>query len=311
MYGDPSPNNAFVPGPGNHGSPWLIDVDNMHYAGQSSERAMCTPRYGAPELERGEGSTTIQTDLHALAVLVFQVLTLVHPLLGDSIIAGAPSEEVRALQGGLPWVDDDSDVNNRCSYGVARACVLTNRLQALAQRAFGAGRMDSDARPTATAWLESLHAAALTTVDCTACRASFYAFQAACAWCGMPRPAHALVYRQVVRRGMEPLPDAWQPVAVLQQGGRLELNPHGEVLASYDPRASDPLRLSLEHTVLRVSTTSRGVVLLSAGANPDAHVGRYRPMELVIPIAGLGGTCLSIDNESGCCTLLRCERVSS
>lgn len=79
--------------------------------------AFYTPGYGASEFVCGHGAVNTLTDAHALAVLVFQTLSLVHPLLGDAVDEGEPELQKRALAGdeAFPWVDHPEDRCNPAS----------------------------------------------------------------------------------------------------------------------------------------------------------------------------------------------------
>lgn len=60
----------------------ICDNDNVGVDGASRTAVLGTRRFMAPEVVRGEAVPSTQTDLHALAVLIFSVLMVQHPLLG-------------------------------------------------------------------------------------------------------------------------------------------------------------------------------------------------------------------------------------
>lgn len=184
---DPSPANAFVSTDLEHHEAWLIDADNLTVAGEGSP--LYTRGYGAPELVAGIRRESTLSDAHALAVIVFQVLSLAHPLIGDAVDEGEPELEDDALAGLWPWIDHPDDDRNRSSVGIPRALVLSPTLRRLAGRAFGPGLADRFARPTARAWVDALHRAVDATVRCPQCEGTIYVNAPACAWCGAPAPA--------------------------------------------------------------------------------------------------------------------------
>jgi eukaryotic-like serine/threonine-protein kinase len=64
------------------GRPLICDNDNVGVNGQSPAAVLGTRRFMAPEIVRGEASPSTQTDLYSLAVLLFYVLMVGHPLVG-------------------------------------------------------------------------------------------------------------------------------------------------------------------------------------------------------------------------------------
>ncbi|HZI04386.1 MAG TPA: serine/threonine-protein kinase, partial [Archangium sp.] len=129
VYADPSPHNIFVSANPDGHELRLIDADNLHYQSAPLATGIYTPGYGAPEVVRGQRGVDTLTDAHAFAVIVFQTLAQVHPLLGDAISDGEPEQEEAALQGGLPWIDHPEDGRNRSSRGFPRDIVLSPRLK--------------------------------------------------------------------------------------------------------------------------------------------------------------------------------------
>ena len=191
VYVDLSPHNVFVSEPSNAYEVRLIDTDNLCTAA-SPGRSLYTPGYGAPEIVRGTGVPSSLGDSHAFAVLAFEALALVHPLLGDAVRDGEPEMEDRAFAGELPWIDAAGDDGNRSSDGIPRDVVLSPRLREDFSRTFGPGLSDPDERPGLARWAEHLHRAADRTVTCPDCSGSYYHNRDACPWCGAPRPGFVL-----------------------------------------------------------------------------------------------------------------------
>ena len=191
VYSDPSPHNIFVSESRDANEVRFIDADNIHYASIAGVPALFTPGYGAPELVRCLGGVNSLTDAHAFAVLAFQTLSLVHPLIGDDIANGSPEREEEALAGRRPWIDDPTDDSNRTSCGIPRTSVLSPRLLDIVGRAFGPGLRDAAKRPGVPEWAERLHAAADATLLCSSCKGTFYFTAKQCPWCNEPRPPFA------------------------------------------------------------------------------------------------------------------------
>jgi DNA-binding helix-hairpin-helix protein with protein kinase domain len=197
-YSDPSPANIFISDDPAFAEVWFIDTDNLRYESSPGSLAgVYTPGYGAPELVQGKSGVTTLTDVHAFAVIAFQVLTLAHPFVGDFVNEGEPELEEQAFAGLIPWVDARDDDRNRASFGVPRKWVLSPRLAEAFDRTFGAGRLIPSKRPGAAEWAERLFAAADATIRCPRCGGTFYLNQPRCTWCDAERPTFALAVFQL------------------------------------------------------------------------------------------------------------------
>lgn len=215
VYCDLSPANVFVSADVAHAEAWLIDLDNLRHDSVPSS-AIYTPGYGAPEVLDGRRGSTSLSDAWSFAVLVIQTLRLVHPFVGDLVADGDADLEVEAFAAKLPWIEHATDDRNRATAGVPREHVVSERLLELARRAFESPRHDVALRPSVSAWVERLHAAADQTLRCNGCLGTFFATAPQCPWCERPREHFV---RGIVRR-WEPghgvvMDEAVKPVARL------------------------------------------------------------------------------------------------
>lgn len=193
-YGDLSPANVFVSAVRDGSEVWMIDCDNICYAASPCTSTYFTPRYGAPELVRGKSGFNTMSDAYAFAVLVYEILTLTHPLLGRAVIEGPPEEEMAALRGERPWVESIADDVNRNEFGIRpSSVVLSKNLQALCEKTFGPGLNDQQKRPGLREWRDVLHWADAATVVCASCGGSFYHIKLKCPWCNAGRPTYARI----------------------------------------------------------------------------------------------------------------------
>ncbi len=189
-YGDVSPQNVYVSTAVTNDQVVLIDADNLRYASDPANKALYTPGYGAPEVVKGLSMASSLADAHALAVTVFRMLTLAHPLIGDMVEEGEPELEERALRGDFPWIDHLRDRANSSSRGIARDRVMSESMLRLAARVFGEGLTVPTDRPSAGEWADVLERAALNCVKCKACPATFLRTARSCPWCGGVRTAY-------------------------------------------------------------------------------------------------------------------------
>ena len=178
----------------------LIDCDNLTLTGLPDAGVEGTPWFVAPEVLRGTHRPDAMTDSHSLAVLLYHLLVLSHPLIGDSIRSGPHEGEDRALRGEnldkspLPWVDHPQDSRNRSTTGLPRALVLSSKLREAFHLAFGVGLLDRSRRPTEGTWAELLGRAVDAVQSCNLCKNHLFLPPEAlkgepmppCPWCKQP-----------------------------------------------------------------------------------------------------------------------------
>lgn len=195
-YGDLSPDNVFAPATPDGFETHLIDADNLRRS-SSPGREIYTPRYGAPEVVRNETGISTLSDAHAFAVIAFEVLCFVHPLIGEYVEDGEPELEEAALRGDLPWIHDASNPLNRVreNQGIPAEYVLTRELFRLFDLTFTKGLAHPRHRPGMGEWRRALEQAALQTYRCPECeRVSLTEGKP---WCGHTRPSLLKVIAQV------------------------------------------------------------------------------------------------------------------
>jgi hypothetical protein len=197
VYGDLSPGNVFLSTQPDSEHVWLIDADNLRFVSRHATDACYTPRYGAPEVVQGHAGSDFSTDSHALATLVFYLLSLQHPFIGElvegcdwAVDDSEEDAEARALAGELPWIDDLFDSRNATRNGLPRQLVLTPALQWLCEGTFGAGRTEPRRRPASLHWAQALARAQDACVHCRSCGMDHFAGAwPACPYCTAPLPA--------------------------------------------------------------------------------------------------------------------------
>src|SRR3954452_6732203 len=94
----------------------ICDNDNVAVDGSATAGVLGTPRFMAPEVVRGEVLPSTQTDLYSLAVLLFYMLTVHHPLEGarEAAIRCLDLPAMTRLYGTEPlFIFDPRDASNR------------------------------------------------------------------------------------------------------------------------------------------------------------------------------------------------------
>ncbi|MGC9396573.1 MAG: protein kinase domain-containing protein [Anaerolineae bacterium] len=100
----------------NSGEILICDNDNVAVDGATEGGVLGTPRFMAPEIVRGEARPSMQTDLYSLAVLLFYMLMVHHPLEGlrESSIKCLDLPAMNKLYGTDPlFIFDPNDDSNR------------------------------------------------------------------------------------------------------------------------------------------------------------------------------------------------------
>lgn len=156
----------------------ICDNDNAVFDGRTTEVAG-TMEFMAPELVRGdEGARpSVQTDLHALAVLLFMMLVNHHPLEGkrELEIHCLDEKAKRRLYGSHPlFLFDPQDMANCAVEGEHETAIAMWRfipgvLRELFIKAFTLGLHDPGARVRESQWIDALSLCRDSIISCRHC----------------------------------------------------------------------------------------------------------------------------------------------
>jgi hypothetical protein len=256
VYGDVSPKNCFMSA-GDPADTWLIDADNLRFEVVEGGSSVYTPRYGAPEIVQGLDRSRPRTDCWAFAVMAFEVLSLVHPFVGQKVLepnddeSGWDAEPViegdqvdldeQAFAGFMPFVDDEVDRSNRALSGLSRELVLTPLIATLFQETFGIGRTTPWRRPAMAFWALELARAYDQSIACPQCEMSYLVDRASCPYCDSPRPAVAIATTGRWQKALQPAGTALELPNRLFYPFSLELNDRTEYEAVVDVRAQSAI----------------------------------------------------------------------
>lgn len=188
----------------------ICDNDNVDVDGAIATISG-TPKFMAPEIVRGAASPNADSDLHALAVLLFYLIFYCHPLEGRAVAQRSmfsPEDEM-AVFGTAPLFvfDAENDANGPLP-GLHDAqaklwAALPPGLRALFSRAFGPGLHTPRARVIETEWLEALQILRDGCLVCPVCgfeTPHCDATSTPCGWCEQPLAPEAKM--QIGRRAL-------------------------------------------------------------------------------------------------------------
>jgi DNA-binding helix-hairpin-helix protein with protein kinase domain len=177
----------------------LIDLDSLVVPGVLPPEMLGTGDYMAPEIvmgqmrEDGSARPSIYTDLHSLAVLIYQLLLMRHPLKGPrQHDPDAEKDDLLALGERALYVEDPADRSNRPADPFQGAWLLGEEVEALMRRAFTGGLKNPTQRPLAAEWGDALMRMADQIIPCVNETCTGKAFvllrdrPAVCPWCGTP-----------------------------------------------------------------------------------------------------------------------------
>lgn len=200
VYSDISPGNIFVSSNPDSHEVWLIDLDNLHYAGVPF-RQIGTPKYRAPEIARSENEkNTFFSDIYSFALVAYEYLTYSTPFYGsmsqeleeeDSWDETEPDDfadsgntdvfDTKVEQGYVPYVYEGKGNDRIPESGIPLGYLVTERLQDLFLQSFcEKGRNCPQSRPSAMQWEEAFEEAAN---QITVCSEGHTHLKENCIWC--------------------------------------------------------------------------------------------------------------------------------
>jgi serine/threonine protein kinase len=171
-YRDISHNNVFFH-PDN-GDVLICDNDNVSIVGEEAA-VLGTGRFMAPEVVRGEALPNRETDLHSLAVLLFWMLIMHHPLEGRQEAVMMVRDELRLFGTQPKFIFDPQDDSNRPEPGYQDNALIFWPLypQFLRDRfieAFTRGLQDPSRRVAESVWRGTMVRLRDAVFDCPHCQ---------------------------------------------------------------------------------------------------------------------------------------------
>jgi serine/threonine protein kinase len=161
----------------NTGEVLICDNDNVTVNGEGTISVLGTPRFMAPEIVRGEAKPDTQTDLFSLAVLLFYMLMVSHPLEGkkEASIRCFDLPAMNKIYGTEPlFIFDPQDKSNEPVKGIHDNAIeywkiYPQFLKGLFIKAFTEGIWDVKGRVRENEWRSALATLRDRIVYCPSC----------------------------------------------------------------------------------------------------------------------------------------------
>lgn len=222
-YGDISFGNIFFDAIG--GEIRICDNDNVVVDGSKKISVVGTPRFMAPEIVRGESLPNSDTDRYSLAVLLFYLLMVHHPLEGqrEQEIHCFDLPAMERLYGFEPlFIFDSKDDRNRPKAGSQDRVKLywelyTEKIRELFVQSFTKGLRDPrSGRVRESEWRKALSELEDSVMDCSCGAELFYDLQALRAHGERPSCWHCRKTSEIPSRMK-----VGERVVILREGGAL------------------------------------------------------------------------------------------
>ena len=147
----------------------IIDNDNLDPSGKVEATIIGTPWFIAPELiSKQKRNPDAHTDYHSLATLIYYILVLDHPLIGDRVAADSQENEEAWLSRKALFVHHPSDKGNRSKYSGLYSR-LPHRIRSLFEQSFVSGLQSPAERVTDGKWMRVLSEIIDEMIPCPRC----------------------------------------------------------------------------------------------------------------------------------------------
>lgn len=200
------------------GASVVIDIDSLVVPNKYAPEVVGTRGYIAPEVlatlgldfnDPRRALPCVQTDLHALPVLIYEYLFFRHPLIGPKIYDpnDAEHDDLLGLGERATFIENPDDASNRPPDLKVTIGALSRGLEELFIRAFVKGLHDPSERPTAMEWERELLRAWDKLVPCAnpQCEKKWFILRDAqrpvCPFCGtrVREPLTQLIFKSELR----------------------------------------------------------------------------------------------------------------
>ena len=165
-----------------NGDVLICDNDNVSVSGLYESQVLGTPGFMAPEVVTGKARPARNTDLYSLAVLLFYLFFVNHPLDGEqeaNIRCMDMAARIRLYGTNPVFIFDPADASNRPVKGrhdnaLIYWNIFPESIKSLFTESFTVGLSDPRKRVTENTWLSAIADLMTGIVKCTACGAEVF-----------------------------------------------------------------------------------------------------------------------------------------
>lgn len=182
----------------------MLDCDGIMPPGTNAPHVLGTPEYQAPEIVMGEWPNQ-QSDLHSLAVLIYRLLFLQHPLLGPQVHSPDPVQDDNlALGEKALFIEHPLDYSNRPASMTIQSKDFGDQFFKVVLGSFVDGLNTPQKRPSAEQWHTALSKLSAELRPCTNpnCVGKYSVPRLndkGCYWCFAPYKTMAAVRESISR----------------------------------------------------------------------------------------------------------------
>ena len=173
------------------GQTTLLDCDGLVIPGLQPPSVLGTPQCMAPEIVMRKADPTVNSDKHALAVLIYWIFLLRHPLQGPKIHHQDPEKDEQLAYGANAlYIEHPTDKSNHPDRLPVNSILMTPLVRSLLNRAFVDALHNPGKRPSAPEWEAALMRMADRIVPCMNPQCPMRAYVVPesphfkCPWCG-------------------------------------------------------------------------------------------------------------------------------
>lgn len=182
----------------------ICDNDNVGIDGGTRTRVLGAPKFMAPEIVRREAFPSQQTDLYSLAVMLFYIFMIGHPLEGVRTETGLQTQETNLRSYGTdplfvfdPYDGANAPVPGVHDHMIAYWSLYPRQLRDLFTRSFTEGLWDPGRRVHTDLWCKRLLRVSDSLVGCGRCGVANFLDPTveaqACYACGVQLPTPVLI----------------------------------------------------------------------------------------------------------------------
>lgn len=166
ILGEISPQSIYVSSSGRLLIADLSGITDRAYVRQNDDVSF---GFLEPAVQSGYHRLSINSDSYLFAVLAYRLLTLRHPLIGESVDENSAESLKDAFCGKYPWVESGDSESNVSGGGIPSAYFVTPGIFELFEKSFGNHNAPHSCQPLMSEWNRALKSASEQLIYCEGC----------------------------------------------------------------------------------------------------------------------------------------------